>query len=86
MIVVPKESYQNACLTLRIPTLNERRESVCKSVFNMKDPYHRLHHMILVKKNLGNRSYPKYELPKCKTERDTRSVLYHGTYSTANQN
>ncbi len=37
-IVVPKESYQNACLTLRIPTLKERRESLCKSLFNaMKD-------------------------------------------------
>ncbi len=66
-IVVPKESYQNACLTLRIPTLKERRESLCKSPFNaMKDPSHRLHHMIPVKRNLGNISYSKYELPKCK--------------------
>ncbi len=48
-IVVPKESYQNACLTLRIPTLKEKRESLCKSLFNaMKDSSHRLHHMIPV--------------------------------------
>ncbi len=68
-IVVPKESYQNACLTLRIPTLQKRHENLCKSLFNaMKVPSHRLHHMIPGKRNLGNRSYPKYELSKCKTE------------------
>ncbi len=51
-IIVPKESYQNACLTLRIPTLKERRESLCKSLFNaMKGPSHRLHHMIPAKRN-----------------------------------
>ncbi len=84
-IVVPTESYQNACLTLRIPTLYERRESLCKSLFiAMKDPSHRLHHMIPVKRNVGNRPYPKYELPKCKTERYKNS-LYHGAYLTAYQ-
>ncbi len=41
----------------------------------MKDPSHRLHHMIPVKRNLGNGSYPKYELPKCKTERYKNSFI-----------
>ncbi len=60
-IVVLKESYQNACLTLRIPTLKERCESLCKSLFNaMKDPSDRLHHMMPATRNLGNRFYPKY--------------------------
>ncbi len=75
-IVVPKGSYQNVCLTLRISTLKERRESLCKSLFNaMKDPSHRLHHTIPVKRNLGNRSYLKYELRKCKIERYKNSFI-----------
>ncbi len=63
-IISPGETYKDACVALSLPTPKERRDTLCKSLFNnMLNPNHRLHHMLPDKRQLITRARPQYELP-----------------------
>ncbi len=76
MIISPGETYEDAYVALSLPTLKERCDTFCKSLFNdMLNPNHRLHHMLPDKRQLTTRARPQYELPKCNTERYKNSFV-----------
>ncbi len=75
-IVLPKEHYADACEQLQIPTLKERRDRLCKSLFeSMCNPDHRLNYLLPEKRSVRTRSSLLYELPKCRTERYKNSFI-----------
>ncbi len=75
-IISPGETYEDACVALRLPTLKEGRDTLCKSLFNvMLNANHRLHYMLQDKRQLITRAHPQYELPKYNTERYKNSFV-----------
>jgi len=50
-IILPDEEYQSALTTTKLETLSDRRESMCRKLFDqMKEPNHKLHELLPKKK------------------------------------
>lgn len=77
-IITPSMSYQEALVTSKLPTLEERRSKITQTFFqNMQNPSHKLHYMLPKPqtKTYYTRSASKYPLPKCYTERYKNSFV-----------
>ena len=70
-IIHPKLSYDQACVSLDLPKLSDRRMDICKTFFNqMTDPKHRLHDLLppLRENRYGIRDFKPREPPILVTE------------------
>ena len=77
-IIIPQLSYAEALAELNLNSLSDRRENMCKQLFEqMQKPDHKLNYLLPPKReekyNLRN-SKP-YRLPKCKTKRYKDSFI-----------
>ena len=77
-IANPQISYEHALLEYNIPTLKERRDTLCKKLFNeMKKEDHKLHALLpeVRDRRYATRRAYDYPLPKCHTERYKMSFI-----------
>jgi len=71
-IIFPDANYELALQIAEIQTLEERRVQLCTKLFEeIKDPGHKLHHLLPKPKLLSSqlRDQKEYPLPKCNTKR-----------------
>ena len=77
-IMLPNDKYEEACYTLSLPTLEERRYQMCKTTFEkIKQDNHKLNYMLVKRNELkyGLRNQYPYVKPKCTTNRFRRSFI-----------
>ncbi|KAK2174255.1 hypothetical protein NP493_815g00001 [Ridgeia piscesae] len=74
--------YNDAIATARIPTLADRREALCRSLFaRMQKTNHKLHHLPPPRTcNYSFRNARAYGVPRSKTSRFKNSVVPYGLY------
>ena len=83
-IALPSLSYEEALNSLSLPTLKERRVSVCQAFFNkIKMPEDKLHKLLPTKSNTrsSTRSGKEFSLPKCNTNRYKNSFIPYVLYN-----
>ena len=83
-IVYPDLDYTSALELAKLPTLQNRREELCKTFFKtIMNPSCKIHDLLPAARDskYALRSQTKYELPKCRTERFKRSLLPHCLYN-----
>lgn len=83
-IAMPKKAYSDALKQVNIPTLAERRLSICKAFFvKMQNPKDKLHKMLPpIKENVPNtRHSVQYSLPRTRTSRYKNSFLPFALYN-----
>lgn len=79
-IITQNEDYEVAKHELNLPTLEERRNSLCKKLFTeMQRNDHKLHHLLPPTRDIPIelRKPFKYQVPHIRTERLKKSFLYH---------
>ena len=77
-MIYPSLSYVEACQTTGLPTLHQRRDVLCKRLFeDCQDPDHKLHSLLPPERNVAysHRRKSKYPLPKVKTDRYKNSFI-----------
>ena len=77
-IIYPKLSYEQACISLDLPILSDRRMDICKDFFiKMTYPGHRLHDLLppARENRYGIRNFKPREPPKLTTERAKNSFV-----------
>ena len=81
---MPEKGYSDALKQVNIPTLAERRLSICKAFFvKMQNPKDKLHKMLPpIKENVPNtRHSVQYSLPRTRTSRYKNSFLPFALYN-----
>jgi hypothetical protein len=77
-LIYPGDSITTILAEKNIPTLHNRRTDICKDYFEkMKDPKHKIHHLIPKSRNnpYSLRSQNKLPLPVCRTNRYKNSLI-----------
>ncbi|KAK2146578.1 hypothetical protein NP493_3631g00000 [Ridgeia piscesae] len=76
--------YNDAIATARIPTLADRREALCRSLFaRMQQTNHKLHNLLPPPRtwNYSLCNARAYGVPRCKTNRFKNSFVPYGLYN-----
>ncbi len=61
---------------LKLPSLHDRRDDMCRKLFvEMQSPPHKLHHLLPTERSSVTRDTKKYQVPKCRTERYKQSLI-----------
>ena len=81
-IIYPTDSYTTAMSKAKLDNLSDRRETMCKRLFEKisKDD-HKLNHLLKKSSNERHtRSKTKFEFPKCRTVRKKKSPINYLLY------
>ena len=82
--IYPGQSYADVLQCMGLPTLNERRELLCKLYFNkIKISSHKLNHLLPEIRNIEYdiRQCNVYPLPRTRTNRYRNSLIPWGLYN-----
>ncbi len=61
---------------LKLPSLHDRRDDMCRKLFvEMQSPSHKLHHLLPTERSSITRDTKRYQVPKCRTERYKQSLI-----------
>ena len=77
-IIMPGASYELSLEISELPRLDQRRQDLCKKLFNeIQSETHRLHHLLppVKTRDHGVREGKKYPLPKLKIVRAKKSFV-----------
>ena len=77
-LAYPNMDYCEALTAANLPTLRERRSTLCQCLYNkMQDPNHKLHGLLPPKaiKVYNTRSQKPYNMPICHTDRFKKSFI-----------
>ena len=83
-IIFYRMRHNDAIATARIPTLADRREALCRSLFaTMQQTNHKLHHLLPPPRICiySLRNTHAYGVPRCKTNRVMNSFVPYGRYN-----
>ena len=83
-ILFPDSDYITALKFSKLPTLQDRREELCRTFFNgMMDPSHRLNKLLpALKSNKYNLRWEKqFQFPRCRTQRFKQSFVPYSLFN-----
>ena len=76
--IYPQLEYQSALLKAEIPSLADRRDNLCKTMFRkMMDSKHKMHHLLppVRQSHYATRHSKTYTVPKTRTKRSARTFV-----------
>ncbi len=77
-VIHPDKTYQEALECTNVPLLRDRREELCKSLFeDMTDPSHKMHHLVPPKRQSKyiTRNPKVYSVPVWRTDRPKKTFM-----------